>query len=430
MEDESKLEVTDFDAFGTIRLSNKKGLIKIFGKDGFQELVTPDGNGHYISRAKVFWENLTCSEASKNRELLKTIVTKLPPKKAFVALDYMSNFSAKIYFENFCRRMKRPELVDFNIVETSKKCLLEDVSNIIALFEGKQVVPSTTVAPGGDEFIEERNIECNNMALLYLFTKAFDFDKNCGNDFVVLNPGLGSIFIGPFFNKIYGANWTNLIKSKYKKTNPSENFTFRQRIADPSVLRGKKVLVLDDNIGTGETIKEIIDELDAHSLKSLVGAVQFNWYNFKRVFTGEKDIPAFKPSDIDFLTQFTYQGHKVLDCAISVLCGNGLTPDFKSCNLGKVKNSGDAYIKFLEYCKYNQPYHPDIFELAIKGYEKSTESKFPLYYENKNGEILLNPSMKTTSKTLITKIDEMLLALPLKNPEGFENFNQIEEKEF
>lgn len=304
---DNSLNFEDFDLLGMFELNNNSNI---------EPLVTPCGNGNYISRSKLFWEQTTCTKASKRREYLKDILPFVDDNKKYVVLDYMANYSAKVYYEEIKRSIIGK---DKSRINQAKTCLLEDCENIINLFEGKTIHTSQNILPESNNLIEERNIECNNFPLLYCFAESLKPPK----DSVVLNTGLGGIFIGPFFQIIHGTDWTNMLKSKYVPVQAIENdIDLFKRIENVDILKNKNVLLLDDNVGTGATMNEIAIELTTAGYKCKCGAVQYNWRNFYLVGAGIKaDITRFNPFQIDYVTPFNYPGHKLMKHAIQILCG-------------------------------------------------------------------------------------------------------------
>ncbi len=400
------LALKDFDLLGMIELEDVSGI---------EDLVTAIGNGNktYISRAYPFWHQYTCTEASNFREELKAMLPFVASggKKAFVILDYMANLSGKVYFQQIVRAIDRPDSAK---VDKAKACLKNDIKNLINLFEGKKIVidkrPENTL-PYGDDLIAKRNIECNNHALLYTYAKSFNPPK----DYKILNTGLGGIFIGPYLNNIYGVEWTNMYKSKYiNERNPCENQDFMRSLIRPEIFENKNILLLDDNSGTGDTIREIKLKLLEHGYNVKIGAVQYNWINFFRVGIGEKNIPRFDPTTIDYLTYFNYPGHKFIDHAIGIICGNrNLNGPISLANPYDGTIPGQNYLDY-KLKKHYFPENPGIVSLKEKGVRYSGKSGFPLIVETENGE-KYNKYIMESSKKLMQSINEFIENCVIKN---------------
>ena len=386
------ISLADFDVLGMFELSDVNGI---------EDLVTPVGDGKYVSRSSAYWVKYSCAGASAFREYLKFILPCCQGKKAFVVLDMMCNLSGKVYYEEIQRAINKH---DFAGVKQAKECLLEDVSNVIALFEKKPVVVSDTILPKSDDQVAERNIECNNMALLYLFTKSFDVPEG----YNILNTGLGGIFIGPFFKTIHGTNWSNMLKSKYVGEQDKNNeYDVIKAMVEPEMFKNKKVLLLDDNIGTGATTREIATELKINGYKVKYGAVQYNWRNFYLVGIGEKEIERFDPFGIDYVTQINYPGHKLLKHAIAMICGNrdilGNQP-----SQDPYTPWGQIYSDYKKLKAFGNPEVSDMVIMQLKGIEKCKRSGIDVLDTGKNGERVYNSGFTDESRLLMTKIDYLL----------------------
>lgn len=385
------ISLSEFDVLGMFEMNDV---------DGIEDLVTPVGDGKYISRSSAYWTRFSCAGASAFREYLKKMVPNYKGKKAFVFFDMMANLSGKVYYEEIQRAINKR---DFSEVENAKKCLLEDVSNIIALFEKRPVTISNLTLPKSDDPVAERNIECNNMALLYLFTKAFEVPEG----YNILNTGLGGIFIGPFFKTIHGTNWTNMLKSKYVGEQDKNNeYDVIKAMIEPELFKNRKVLLLDDNIGTGATTREIATELKINGYKVKYGAVQYNWRNFFLVGTGEKDIERFDPFSIDYVTQINYPGHKLLKHAIAMICG-------KRDILGNEPSQdpytpwGQIYSEYKKLKSFNNPELSDLVVMQLKGIEKCRRSGIDIS-SDALGERNYHPAFSDESRQLMKRLDEML----------------------
>lgn len=394
----SKKELFDYEDFDLL------GMFELDDAIGIQELVTPIGNGKYISRAKIFWEQMTCAEASECREYLKDLLPFVHGKQKFVVLDYMANYSAKVYYEEIKRAIIKK---DKSKVNDAKICLLEDCENIINLIEGKAVFTPQYVLPESDDLIEKRNIECNNFPLLYAFTKSLTPQKNS----VVLNTGLGGVFIGPFFNIIHGTDWTNMLKSKYVPVQViDDDIDLFQRIENTKILKGKKVLLLDDNVGTGATMNEIIIELKTAGYEGKCGAVQYNWRNFYLVGNGTKtDITRFNPYYIDYVTPFNYPGHHLMKHAIQILCGErDLEKNVPSQD--KTTPWGKLYVDYLKSKNYKNENYCDLLRMRYKGIEAAFKSGIDLPKYNALGKPTYENGLKPETQSLMKKLDHILNA--------------------
>lgn len=192
------LKLSDFDFMGIIEVDKEEIDMRL------KELLTPTNNDTYLSRSTLFWKQYSCVEAKKFRDELIRFLIKVKPKgkNAFIVLDYMANFSGKLYYK-LCEDFIKSQC-SLEMLNQAKYCLLNDVKNIVSLLEQNKYGLEFNSLPYVQGNIPERNIECNNMALLYLFTKSLIPPT----DYNILNTGLGSVFTGPFFQCIHNINWT------------------------------------------------------------------------------------------------------------------------------------------------------------------------------------------------------------------------------
>ena len=120
--DYEKLTLRDFDLLGMIKLRDVEGI---------EGLVTPIGDGEFLSRATPYWTSSTCAEASKFREQLKSVLPYCQGKKAFVILEYMANLSGKVYY---CEIQKAINDGDKSTIKKAKdlrnsKKVIEEIQN-------------------------------------------------------------------------------------------------------------------------------------------------------------------------------------------------------------------------------------------------------------------------------------------------------------
>lgn len=311
-----KLKLQDFDILGILELKDIQGI---------EKFVTPikDEEGRtksYLSRSKEYYNVKTMSELAICREELQHLLTRECSKRNFVILENMLNCSGKVYFKNFEKYIK------YKV--QGNNCIEVDLGNRL---------------PGGDENSEQRPIEMDNKAILYMFAKSLSQAKD-PDKVEVVTPGYGGIYIGPMLKAMYGYDYTNLLKSKYvEEATKLDHVDVRELTSSQRPFEeGKKVLLLDDNVGTGATLKETKEALVNAGIRNIkMGAVQFNWRNYYRVSVGEKkDIDRFETSDFDIITPINYAGHKLYRNAKNLLLSSG----------------GADYIKYLESKAYRKEF--------------------------------------------------------------------------
>lgn len=327
-----KLRLEDFDILGIITLKDINGIEKYVTE------LPPDKEGdgaRYLSRSKEYYNVKSMSELAIERDELGTLVTNDLSKRNFVIIENMLNCSARVYFAKFEEYIRSGKTEKARLqLEQAEKCLMEDTKNILAILEGKGdiEVDLNNRLPSGIENCALRAIEMDNKAALYVFAKALK-NKKGPDEIEVVTPGYGSVYIGPFLKAMYGYNFTNIFKSKYIEEVAHlsrDEFSMKTLMSSERPYEpGKTVFLLDDNIGTGSTMNELKEKLSNEGVsKILSGAIQYNWRNYYRVATGEKeDIDRFEINDFDFVTPINYAGHKLYKRAIASLMSSGRSYD-------------------------------------------------------------------------------------------------------
>ena len=401
-----KLNLRDFDITGMIILNDVEGI---------EKYVTPvKENGkvvNYLSRSKEYYNVKNMTELALQREELKTKLTREITKRNFVILENMLNCSAKVYFKKLEQYITNGKDENSKIqLQQAEECLMEDVRNILVILQEKGLIEIdyNKRLPAGEENSAKRAIEMDNKAMLYIFTKNLKIKKE-PEEIEVLTPGYGSLYIGPFFKAMYGFDYTNLLKSKYiedskcfEKTDISSLMS-SERIFEED----KKVLLLDDNVGTGTTMLELKKQLREKNIIPIAsGAVQYNWRNYYRVSIGDKkDIDRFEVDDFDIVTPFNYAGHKLYKRAIDML-----------------HSSGEEYIKYLKSKSYKKEECCDLKGLInralicaqrtnlnlVDGLEvedSQLEDNISLLEQYKNGPTeITNPISKKIIKNLLDSV--------------------------
>ena len=128
-------------------------------------------DGKYLSRNNSYYEAKTYSELKIERERLRKVLNEDCSKKNFVILEYLSNASAKIYFEELKKKIEGKE----NLADEVQKCFEEDCANIVRFFKHKPLEKPVGNLPQGDDKILERHIEMDNKQILYMFCSNLKF---------------------------------------------------------------------------------------------------------------------------------------------------------------------------------------------------------------------------------------------------------------
>lgn len=401
-----ELRLRDFDITGIITLNDIEGIEK------YVTSVKENGKVvNHLSRSKEYYNVKNMTELALEREELKTKLTRELSKKNFVIIENMLNCSAKVYFKKLEQYITNGKDENSRIqLQQAEECLMEDVRNILVIFQEKGLIEIdyNKRLPVGEENSAKRAIEMDNKAMLYIFAKSLKM-KKAPNEIEILTPGYGSLYIGPFFKAMYGFDYTNVLKSKYIEDSKcfDETDICKLMSSDRIFEEGKKVLLLDDNIGTGTTMLELREQLrEKNIIPIATGAVQYNWRNYYRVSVGDKkDIDRFEVDDFDIITPFNYAGHKLYTRAIDML-----------------HSSGEEYIKYLKSKSYKKEEYCDLKGATnralicaqktnlnlvdgLKVEDSQREDALPLLEHYKNGPTEINnPISKKIIKTLLDNV--------------------------
>ncbi len=151
--------------------------------------------GTFLSRSREYYNVKSMSELASCREELKMKLTQEISRRNFVILENMANCSGRVYFKMFERYILNKKKLRYieKKMERARKCLLEDVKNIMTILqgEGKIEINPDKVLPYGDENSEQRAIEMDNKAMLYLFAKTLKLNKS-PDEIEILTPGYGA----------------------------------------------------------------------------------------------------------------------------------------------------------------------------------------------------------------------------------------------
>lgn len=335
---------------------DSNGLIELDDATEIEDFVAPLSNGKYLSRNASYYEAKTYSELACERKRLRDILTDDVSKKNFVILEYLSNASAKVYFEELKKKIDNQE----NNVTEARQCFEEDCANIVRFFRNEPLQKPTYYLPEGDNKILERHIEMDNKQILYMFCSNLKFSKPKH----ILTPGLGSIFVGPMLKSMYGFDYTNILFSLYSKDEKLRNISAKKSFEDICSnnlweTTENELVLIDDNVGSCNTMNTIRGQLAERGKSCKFGAIKYNWNFYNQVKHGELDHPTFNVKDIDFLTILDDPGYWIMRDSINILKEIG----------------GDAYVEFMKQEGLHQDKVPDIqvlMQLAEK-YSKSAD---------------------------------------------------------
>lgn len=319
-------------------------------------------NGKFLSRNSSYYADSTYSELAMQRTQLKNNLTEDLSKKNFVILEYLSNSSAKIYFEELKKKVEGKE----NRAEEAKKCLEEDCDNIVRFFENKPLRKPIYDLPEGDSRVLSRHIEMDNKQILYLFCSSLNFKKPKH----IITPGLGSIFVGPILKSMYGFEYTNVLFSLYSKDESlrriTTQMTFDNLFSNDSWRNTTSELILiDDNVGSCNTMNTIRRELQERGKNCKFGAIKYNWDFYNKVKKGELEHPTFNVKEVDFLSILDDPGYWIMRDSIQALKVEG----------------GDSYVAVMQKEGFRQEGISDIEALMKLAEKYSKLAEIDLYDE-------------------------------------------------
>ena len=401
---QERISVYEFDILGIFSLKDVEGI---------EEYVTKiEGTDKYLSRSKEYYNVKTMKELSAEREKLKNMLTREKTKRNFVILENMLNCSGRVFFKKFEEMIRQPDdKSKKDEYERARKCMIEDSKNIVAILSQTGVITTTRdlMLPEGEENALRRAIEMDNKAILYMFCNALNLATN-KRDTIILTPGYGSIYIGPFLHAIHGVDFANMLKSKYiqETTGILEQKKITQLVSTQELFnRDKQIVILDDNIGTGSTINEIKQMLEEVGITpKATGAVQYNWRNYYRVSTGQKtDVERFEISGFDILTPINYAGHKLYKHAIDMLHSSSTEYEqylrSKAYRKDEISDTEGAVLRGIKYAKraginlINTQYTQD---------EQDEQETLPIIPKYKDKEQRMKDSAQQTIMSIVEKL--------------------------
>ena len=226
----------------------------------------------------------------------------------------------------------------------------------------------------------------DNKQILYLFCSNLKFSKPKH----VICPGLGSIFVGPLLKSMYGFDYTNILFSLYSKDEKLRNIS-EQKVFDELFSNDKwnttsnELLLIDDNVGSCNTMNTIRKQLKEREKNCKFGAIKYNWNFYNQVKHGELDHPTFDISEVDFLTILDDPGYWIMRDSIKALKEEG----------------GDAYLQVMKQEGLRKDDIPDI-SILIQLAEKYSKSADVDLYDMDSGKI------KKSSAFLCKKLKDQI----------------------
>lgn len=376
LKNDEKVNLYEFDSNGLIELDDITGI---------ENLVEPLNNGRYLSRNASYYEAKTYSELAHERKKLREILTDDISKKNFVILEYLSNASAKVYFEELKKKIDNQE----NNVTEAQQCFEEDCANIVKFFRNEPLQKPIYYLPEGDSEILERHIEMDNKQILYMFCSNLKFSQPKH----ILTPGLGSIFVGPVLKSMYGFDYTNILFSLYSKDDKLRDISTKKSFEDICSnnlwnTTNNELILIDDNVGSCNTMNTIREQLKERGRSCKFGAIKYNWNFYNQVKHGELDHQTFDVEEVDFLTILDDPGYWIMRDSINALKETG----------------GDAYVKIMKQDGFHQDKIPDIQVLMQLAEKYSQSAGVDLY--SRSGK-----KIKKSSAFLCTNLKKQIIKI-------------------
>ncbi len=347
------IKINMFDGVGIFKLKDVKHI---------ENLVSDLGNGEYLSRGLEYYKQRTVQGFCNFREELKRKLDYFDdPLKQFVVIEHMLNCSARALYNELISPIK----MDMYLC---KACVLEDVKNIIRLFEGKPIEEPMQVLPKKADVVTNKVLELDNKALLYAFCKA----QNLAIDCLVVTPGFGSILIGPFLKVIKNFDYELIDFSVHKKSIKGFNLENYAKIID-AINNKKTILLLDDNVVSGRTLSDIKIIIDSYKGSVMCGAVQFDWQNYYEQSKENLDLYKFKLKFLNIVTLIAFYGEDFLE-------------NIKTCIVKKPS----LYYDMLSAYSMNDKGENDILGLFKLGEKFAKKAKIKIHWPVKHGKEGLN----------------------------------------
>lgn len=299
-ENDDLIKEDDFDYLGLIKLNSNSKL---------KNLVSKIDSNTFISRSKEYYKKKTYNQLVDFREELKELFP-LCIKEAFIVCEYMLNSSYRVFYEDYKRELNKKE----SNLSISKKCLEEDVKNIINCIENKVVdKPLLTLNKYKNDIeTENRLIEGDHKMLLY---KSI---KNINDVNHIVCPLYSAILIGPFFKIMHNTNYS-YVKFGVHDQNMKELYDNNKlSLKDISITKNfpNDLCIFDGNIGSGLTLKILKEMFEKEFINLRLGTFEIS-YEYM-----EKN-DNFRILDIlDYKTYVSTRHHTITNDIVDTLCNN------------------------------------------------------------------------------------------------------------
>lgn len=306
----------------------------------------------------------------------------------YVLLENILNISARLYYLSGLSNIveKHDEIIDKNY-----QMLVNDITNFISFMMNLNIPFNfkdyENISSNFDvEMVlhNKKQVELDNKVYILSYVrKLIELINDLGlKDYFVITPGYGSIYLGPFISSMTDKKSSLLLYSQYKKTGIEQidgNDKFTDLIVNSSKIDGKPIILIDDNMGTGTTIKMIKNQLINNGYDvSLAGSYQYTFDRLQEFTIRNRGQELFSIYEQDLLTPLNYPRHQILETAIT-----------------KFADSSKEYVKYLNLFGYHSELRSD--------YQQMQDDALFYYSRFTGKEIDRDDSLKATSKMLIKK---------------------------
>lgn len=307
----------------------------------------------------------------------------------YVLLENILNISAKLYYLSCVSNIMKSQPEELN---NNYQVFVNDITNFVSFIKDLNIpfnfeeFKETINDFNTQEILhKKKQVELDNKVFILNFAEAITklLDDMSINSYSILTPGYGSIYIGPFINSLVDTNSSIVLYSQYKKlgiSNIDDNSELRNLVVNPEAILNKKIVLLDDNMGTGTTMKRIRKYFEDNNYSVVLsGAYQYTFDRLQEFSIKDRGQELFVPSEQELLTPFNYPRHQILERAVD-----------------KLAISPEEYVAYLNLFGYHSNIRSD-YETII------SDAKF--YYNRFTGNnIYDDESLKDSSKKLIKSL--------------------------
>ena len=313
------------DFLGIFQTENTEDL----GKLKYKNMVSTNEDGKTcLSRGMAYYrKKMTFDDAFRERYEYMHLLSRFHNQQfsqeiQFILIEHMLNLSAKVFYAEGLKRTSKKA----NWLAQARKCFEEDSMYLMDLMMGRepQQFPSSALPGEGDKsLLPDRQIELDNKALISIFVNALTGVEASKTNLAL--SGMGGLHLAGALKAEKDLHYEVIPLSFYKDDKAlgkSDPEIIQKLLSAKMKDKGKKVLFLDDNVGTGRTMKVIANAFRSIGFDITTGAVQYKWdeYASYKPFISQGPEP-FDPRAIDLVTSINYPGHKYGEMAKQLLLG-------------------------------------------------------------------------------------------------------------